>query len=90
MITIYELFVRSQLNYGHIIYNKHNNASLSDKIESVQYNVARPITGAIKGRSKENQYQELGLESLKDKRWLRRLSYLCENEILYKIKYLPL
>ena len=34
------------------------------------------ITGAIRGTSKGKLYQELGLESLKDRRWLRRMSYL--------------
>ena len=51
---------------------------MSDKIESVQYNAALAITGAIRGTSKEKLYQELGLESLKDRRWLRRMSYLCK------------
>ena len=32
--------------------------------------------GAIRGTSKEKLYQELGFESLKDRRWLRRLCYL--------------
>ena len=47
------------------------NSRLSDKIESVQYDAALAITGAIRGTSKEKLYQELGLESLKDRRWLR-------------------
>ena len=34
------------------------------------------ITGAIRGTSKAKLYQELGFESLKDRRWLRRLYYL--------------
>ena len=49
---------------------------MSDKIETVQYNTALAITGAIRGTSKEKLYQELGLESLKDRRWLRRMPYL--------------
>ena len=49
---------------------------MSDKIETVQYNTALAITGTIRGTSKEKLYQALGLESLKDKRWLRRMSYL--------------
>ena len=57
-------------------YGQSNNFCLSDKIESVQYNVALAITGAIRGTSKEKLYQELGLESLKDRRSLRRMSYL--------------
>ena len=44
-------------------------------IESVQYNAALAITGAIKGSSRERLYHELGLESLSDRRWYRRLVY---------------
>ena len=48
----------------------------SHKIESVQHNAVLAITGAIRGTSKEKLYQELGLESLRNRRWLRRMSYL--------------
>ena len=34
------------------------------------------MKGAIKGSSKEKLYQELGFESLKDRRWMRKLYYL--------------
>ena len=34
-------------------------------MESVQYNAALAITGAIRGTSREKLYQELGLESLR-------------------------
>ena len=44
-------------------------------IESFQYNAALARTGAIKGSSRERLYQELGLESLSDRRWYRRLVY---------------
>ena len=33
------------------------------------------ITGAIRGTSQEKLYQELGLESLRSRRWLRRMCY---------------
>ena len=49
---------------------------MPDKIESDQYTTELVITGAIKGISREKLYQELGLESLKDRRWLRRISCL--------------
>ena len=49
---------------------------MSHKIESVQYNAVLAITTAIRGTSKEKLYQELGLESLRNRRWLRRMSYL--------------
>ena len=35
-------------------------------MESIQYNAALAITGAIRGTSREKLYQELGLDSLKD------------------------
>ena len=38
--------------------------------ESFQYKFALAITGAIKGMSKEKLYDELGLENLKDRRWM--------------------
>ena len=43
-------------------------------MESIQYNTALAITGAIKGSSREN-YQELGLESLQQWRRYRKLCY---------------
>ena len=55
---------------------KQKNSRLSDKIETVQYNVVLAITGAIRGTSREKLYQELGLESLRDGRCLRQMSYL--------------
>ena len=51
------------------------NAAL-DKIESVQYNAALAITGALRETSKKKLYQKLEHESLKDRRLLRRISYL--------------
>ena len=41
-------------------------------MESVQYNAALAITGAIRGSSREKFYQELGLESLKSSRWYQK------------------
>ena len=40
---------------------------------SVQYKAALAITGAIQGTSREKIYKELGLESLKNRRWYKRL-----------------
>ena len=59
-----------------MIYDQPNLSSLANKIESVQHDAALAITDAIRGTSKEKLYQELGFESLKDRRWLRRLCYL--------------
>ena len=37
------------------------------KLESVQYNFALAMTGAIRGTNTEMGYQELGLESLQNR-----------------------
>ena len=43
-------------------------------MESIQYNSALAITGAIRGNSREKFYQELGLQSLR-KRWYKIFLY---------------
>ena len=67
---------RPHLDYRDVIYDQPNNNRLSGKIASIQYNAVLAITGAITGTSREKLYQELNLESLKDRRWLTRLRYL--------------
>ena len=58
------MFARPYLDYGDIIYDQTFNESFHQRIESIQYNAAIAITGAIRGTSSEKLYQELGLESL--------------------------
>ena len=41
----------------------------------MQYNAALAITGAICGTSQTKLYVKLGIESLKTRRWFRRLLY---------------
>ena len=77
-MTIYKSFARPHLDYGDVIYDQLNNSSSSDKIESVQCNAVLAITGTIRGTSKEKLYQELGLESLRNRKWLR-MSYLYKS-----------
>ena len=45
----------------------------------VQYNAGRIITGAFKGTSCDKIYQGLGLESLGDRRWTRKLFFSQKN-----------
>ena len=73
MITIYKSFNRPQLDYGDIVFDRAFNKSFHKNLESIQYNAAIAITGAIRGTSSEKLFQELGLESLKSRRWLRKL-----------------
>ena len=62
LITIH----KSHLNYGDVLYDQPNNQSLCQK-------AALAITGAIKRTSQMKLYNELGLESLKSRRWFRKL-----------------
>ena len=63
LLTIYKSFVRSNLDYVHIMYdNLHE--SFKSKVEMVQYIAALIINGAFKGTSRDKIYQELGFESL--------------------------
>ena len=57
LLTIYKSFIRPLLDYADVIYDQSSNASFSKKIESVQYNAALAITGAIKGFFDEKFYQ---------------------------------
>ena len=49
---MYKSIVRPRLDYGDIIYDQSNNASLSDKNKLVQYNTSLAITVAINGISR--------------------------------------
>ena len=64
LVTIYEAFIRPHLDYGDIIYDQAYKESFHQKLESIQYNAALAITGAIVGTYRGRLYQELGLESL--------------------------
>ena len=58
-----------------VIYNQPNNEAFCSNFESVQYNAALAITGAIRGTSQIKLHAELGLELLKARRWFRKLCY---------------
>ena len=63
-----------------MIYDQTFNMSFQQKMETIQYNAALAITGAIRGSSREKLYQELGLETLQQRRWYRKLC--CFYKIL--------
>ena len=73
LVTIYKAFLRPLIDYGDIIYEQPQNESICEKIESVQCKATLAITGAIQGTSRNKIYQELVLESLKSRRWYKRL-----------------
>ena len=78
LLTIYKSFVKPTLDCGDIIYGKPHKGSLMEKIEWMQFNAYLVITSAFKGTSREHLYQELGLESLKDRRLHQKL-FLLQN-----------
>ena len=63
-----------QLNWSLLIldlkplYDHAFNVIFRQKLESVQYNTALTISGAMKGTSREKLYHELGFESLESRR----------------------
>ena len=71
LITIYKSFITLHLDYGDVIYDGIFNESFYQRLESTQYNAAIAITETIRGTSPEKLFQELGLETLKLRRWFR-------------------
>ena len=47
LLTVYKCFIRHHLDHGDVVYDQPNLFPLANKIESVQYNAALAITGAI-------------------------------------------
>ena len=74
-LIIYKSFARPHLDYGDVNCDQPNNSSLSDNIESVQSNAGLAIASTIRRTSKEKFYQKFRLESLRNRRWLRAMSY---------------
>ena len=79
LLTIYKSFVRPHLDYGHIIYDQPCNYSFSQKLGSYLHNAALAITGAIRGTSKTKIYNELGLESFKIQKILKKITYFFQD-----------
>ena len=73
LITIYKVIIRPHLHSGDNIYDQPNNTTFRQKIESFKYKAAHAITGEIQGTSEEKLLEKLGLETLKSRRWFRRL-----------------
>ena len=81
---MYKSIVRPHLDYCDFIYHiphvyENCGVSLNAKMESVekvQYNAALAITGTWKGSSRVKLYEELGWESLSDRRFSRRILQL--------------
>ena len=71
LLTIYKSLIRPHLDYGAVVYDQPSNDAFCNKLKTVQYNAAVAITEAIKGTSREKLYQELGLDYLQHRRWMK-------------------
>ena len=72
-MTIYKSFIRSHLDYGDVGYNRTSNKLFHQSLESLQYSTAIAIAGEISGTSSEKLFQELVLQTIKSRRWLKKL-----------------
>ena len=88
LLTIFKSFVRPHLDYGDVIYDQSFNNTFHQKMESIQYNAALAITGAIRGFSGEKLHQELVLASLQQRRLYRKLCYFFKPIKTKSPKYL--
>ena len=81
LLTIYKALIRPHLGYGDVIYDKIFNPLSANptKWSNTLKQFVGYITEAIPGTNTVKLYQELGLESLQNRRKLRRLS------LFYKI-----
>ena len=75
----YKLYVRPHLDYGDVIYHNQRD-DLMKLIEQVQYKAALIVSGCWQGTSRVKLYEELGWESLADRRWGHRMT------MYYKIR----
>ena len=69
----YKLYVRPHLDYGDVIYHNQRE-DLMILVEQVQYKAALIVSGCWQGTNRSKLYDELGWESLSDRRWGRRLT----------------
>ena len=75
LLTIYNTFIRSQLDFANIIFDQAYNSTFHDKLEFVQHNACLAITDEIRGTAAEKLHRELGSESLKSRCWFRKLCH---------------
>ena len=69
----YKMYVRPHLDYGDVIY--HNQlVDMMNSLESIQYQAGLIVTKCWKGTNKQKLYNELGWESLCQRRILRRFA----------------
>ena len=83
---MYKIFIRPHFDYCDVIYHTPHLTNLfessitlntlMESVEKIKYQAALAITGTWQGTSRNKLYEEIGWESLSDRRWSRRLIQL--------------
>ena len=89
LAQMYKVLVRSHLDYCDIIYHIPSvqtqfGMTLTDLMEKagrIQYQAVLAITGTWQESSRLKLYEELGLESLSERRWCRRILQIVSNKM---------
>ena len=74
------------MDYGDIIYHKYDpdkQLNFTEQLEQAQYKAGLAVSGAWKGTNRSRLFEELGWETLYDRRRYRRL---CQFFVLSKSK----
>ena len=79
--NMYKSLVRSHFDYCDVIYHIPSKYSqngmilpgLMENLEKIQYQAALAITGAWQSSNRTKLYEELGWETLSDRRWCRHI-----------------
>ena len=82
--SVFKSFIRPHLDYCDIIFHEPAKAdamgqtlsTLMQEVERIQYQAGLVVSGAWKGTSRTKIYEELGWESLSDRRRIRRVLLL--------------
>ena len=95
---IYKMYVRPHLDFCDVIFHSPSIMSefdssiylnfLMNLLEKTQYQAALAVTGTWKGTSLNKIYEELGWETLSDRRWSRRLIQFYKIHNNYTPTYL--
>ena len=75
LVCLYKSLIRPLMEYGDVIWDNCTEGEAS-LLESIQYECARVVTGAIKGTSARALMNELAWESLSTRRKMHKLFYM--------------
>jgi hypothetical protein len=72
LVKLYKALIRPTLEYADVLWDNCSQSE-SDLIESIQYESARVVTGAMRGTSRSKLLDELAWENMKTRRSMHKL-----------------